>query len=143
MCFLDFLCPIYFRLLSGESSHPEASIGSINNNNKKPRSSHCGIRTQLVSMMLQFQSLALLSGLRIWNCHKPASCTVGHRHGSDLALLWLWCRPATTALIQFLYWELLYAAGAALKRKKKNLKKAKVKPGPIIQTEHPNKTESF
>ena len=27
------------------------------------------------------------------------SCGVGCRHGSDLALLWLWCRPATTALI--------------------------------------------
>ena len=25
--------------------------------------------------------------------------TVGHRHGSDLALLWLWCRPAAAVLI--------------------------------------------
>ena len=27
------------------------------------------------------------------------SCSVGCRHCSDLVLLWLWCRPAATALI--------------------------------------------
>ena len=27
------------------------------------------------------------------------SCGVGHRHGSDPKLLWLWCRPAATAPI--------------------------------------------
>ena len=26
------------------------------------------------------------------------SCGVGHRHGSDLVLLWLWCRPARAAI---------------------------------------------
>ena len=36
----------------------------------------------------------------------------------DLALLWLWRRPAAAALIQPLAWELPYAAGAALKRPK-------------------------
>ena len=45
------------------------------------------------------------------------SCGVGHRYGLDLALLWLWPRPAAAALIQPLAWELPYAAGAALKRK--------------------------
>ena len=40
------------------------------------------------------------------------------RHGWDPALLWLWCRPAAAALIRPLAWELLYATGAALKRKK-------------------------
>ena len=38
----------------------------------------------------------------------------------DLALLWLWCRPASVALIQPLAWELPYAMGAALKSKNKN-----------------------
>ena len=47
------------------------------------------------------------------------SCGVGRRCGTDLALLWLWCRPAAVALIQPLAWELLYATGAALKRKTK------------------------
>ena len=44
---------------------------------------------------------------------------VGHRGGSDPALLWLWYRLADVALIQFLAWEPPYAAGAALKSKKK------------------------
>ena len=44
------------------------------------------------------------------------NCGVGHRHGSDPELLWLWCRPATAALIQPLAWEPPYAMGAALKR---------------------------
>ena len=35
----------------------------------------------------------------------------------DLALLWLWCRPAAAALIRPLAWELPYAAGVALKSK--------------------------
>ena len=34
------------------------------------------------------------------------SCGVGHRHSSDLALLWLWCRLAAVAPIQPLAWEL-------------------------------------
>ena len=46
------------------------------------------------------------------------SCGVGRRPGWDLALLWLWCRPATRAPIQSLAWEPLYAVGMALKRQK-------------------------
>ena len=40
----------------------------------------------------------------------------------DLALLWLWCRPATTAPVQPLAWEPPYATGVALKRPKKKKK---------------------
>ena len=47
------------------------------------------------------------------------SCGVGHRHGLDPALLWLWHRPAATAPIGPLAWKLPYAVGAALKRQKK------------------------
>ena len=43
----------------------------------------------------------------------------GHRHGSDPKLLWLWCRPAAAAPIRPLAWELPYAMGRALKKKKK------------------------
>ena len=46
------------------------------------------------------------------------SCGVGQRQGSDPELLWLWCRLATAAPIHPLAWELPYATGAALKRKK-------------------------
>ena len=58
------------------------------------------------------------------------SCGVGRRCGSDPALLWLWHRPAATALIRPLAWELPYASGAALKRqktKKKKKKKGKIR----------------
>ena len=51
------------------------------------------------------------------------SCGAVHRHGSDHALLWLWCRPAPTALIRPLAWETPYAVGVALKRQKKKKKK--------------------
>ena len=46
------------------------------------------------------------------------SCGIGCRHGSDLALLWLWCRLAAVALIRPLAWEPPYAMGTALKRQK-------------------------
>ena len=46
------------------------------------------------------------------------SCGVIRRRGSDLALLRLWHRLATTALIRPLSWELPYSAAAALKRTK-------------------------
>jgi len=48
---------------------------------------------------------------------------VGRRHGSDLALVWLWHRPVATALIRPLAWEPPYAAGVALKRQKDKKKK--------------------
>ena len=54
------------------------------------------------------------------------SCGIGHRPGSDLALLWLWHRPAATVPIRPLAWEPPYAAVAALKRPKK-IKKIKKK----------------
>ena len=48
---------------------------------------------------------------------------VGPRCGSDMALLWLWHRQASTAQIRPLAWEPTYAVGAALenaKRQKEN-----------------------
>ena len=58
---------------------------------------------------------------------------MGRRRGSDLALPWLWHRPAATTLIQPLAWEPPYAADMALKQtnkktKKNNKKTFKVKP---------------
>ena len=49
------------------------------------------------------------------------SCGVGHRHGSDPALLW----PAAVGPIRPLAWEPQYAVGEALKSKKKKGKKCK------------------
>ena len=56
------------------------------------------------------------------------SCGVGHQRDLDPVLLWLWHRLAAVALLQPLAWEFPYAAGAALKTKKKN------------QTKNPTKT---
>ena len=47
------------------------------------------------------------------------SCGIGHRHGLDPALLWLWRRPAATASIWPLAWEIPCATGAARQKKKR------------------------
>ena len=44
------------------------------------------------------------------------SCGVGHRHGLDPELLWLWHRPADTAPTGPLAWETPHATGVALKK---------------------------
>ena len=49
-----------------------------------------------VSKRMWVQSLVFLSGLRI---SIVMSYGIGHRHTSDLALLWLWLRLAVAALI--------------------------------------------
>ena len=53
------------------------------------------------------------------------SWEVGHRCSSDSVQLWLWHRPVASALIRPLAWELPYAEGAAIKKKKKERKKEK------------------
>ena len=58
------------------------------------------------------------------------SCGGGRRHGSDPTLLWSWCRPAATALIGPLAWELPYAMGVALKRQNKQTKNKVLSPNP-------------
>ena len=51
------------------------------------------------------------------------SCGVGHSRSLDPALLWLWHRPAATAPIRPLAWELPCAAGAAQEMAKRQIKK--------------------
>ena len=48
------------------------------------------------------------------------SCGVGQRHGSELALLWLWCRLPAVAPIRPLAWEL--PCGPKKKEKKTQTK---------------------
>ena len=64
-------------------------------------------------------------------------CGVVRRHGSDLVLLWLWCRPAAVVLIQPRAWKLLYPRPAApLKKKKKKKKRWKRGIGNIFKREN-------
>ena len=49
------------------------------------------------------------------------SCSVGHRHGSDSELQWLWHSIAATASIQPLAWEPPYVAGVTLKTLNKQI----------------------
>ena len=48
------------------------------------------------------------------------SCGIGRWHGLDLALLWLWHRPAAVAPIRPPAWEPPCASGAALKKQSIN-----------------------
>ena len=57
------------------------------------------------------------------------SCGVGHRHGSNPMLLWLWLRLAATAPNGPVTWEPLYAKGAAPKRHTKKCKMVSNKAG--------------
>ena len=43
------------------------------------------------------------------------SCGVGHRCGSNSALLWLWGRLAAATTIRLLAWKLPYAMNGAVK----------------------------
>ena len=75
-----------------------------------------GKEPNIASVRVQVPSLASLSGLRSRRCRKLC---VGHRCGSDLVLLWLWCRPAAAAPIQPLAWKLPYASHVHPPTKKK------------------------
>ena len=79
----------------------------------------------LVSMRMWVRSLACSVGQE---SGIAMSCSVGHRCGSDPALLWLSCRPAAAAPIQPLGWELPYATLEALESggKKKGKKKKRI-----------------
>ena len=55
------------------------------------------------------------------------SCGIGCRCGLDPMLLWLWCRPAATAPIRPLAWELPYAVGVAQETAKGQKKKERKK----------------
>ena len=45
------------------------------------------------------EDVGLTPGLAQWvkDPGIAVSCAVGHRHGLDPELLWLWCRPTATA----------------------------------------------
>ena len=68
------------------------------------------------------EEVGSIHGLTQWvkDPEVAASYGTGQRCGLNLALLWLWCRPAAEAPIGPLAWEPPYAAGETLKKKKKS-----------------------
>ena len=68
------------------------------------------------------EDAGLIPGLAQWlRISVAVSCGVGHKCGSDPALLWLWCRLA--AVVQTLAWELTQTALKNKKRKKRKKKR--------------------
>ena len=69
----------------------------------------------------QHEDMGSIPGLAQWvkGSSVAGNCGVGHKCGSDVALLWLCHRLAAAALMQPLAQELPYALGAALKRREK------------------------
>ena len=66
--------------------------------------------------------MGLIPGLSQW-VKDPALLS---RCGSDIALLWLWCKLADVTLIHPILWELPYVVGVDLKIKKnKKIKRKK------------------
>ena len=76
-----------------------------------------------------FEDVGLIPGLAQWVKDLSGfamSCGLGHRCGSDLALLWLW-RPEVAAPIWPLAQQLPHAVREAIKRKKRRKRKKEIR----------------
>ena len=80
-------------------------------------SSGVPIVAQRVKNPASIHECSLIPGPAQWvkGSGVAVSCAIGHKHSSDLAWLWLWCRLTAPAPIWRLAWELPYATGTALK----------------------------
>ena len=109
--------PLPAQQLDSQSLRAGDTDMHLTNSEKVFRSSSCG--SVVMNPTRIHEDAGLIPDLTQWvkGSVVAMSCDVGHRCGSDLALLW--CRLAAAALIQPLAWELPCAPGVALKRKKR------------------------
>ena len=91
---------------------------------KKKRSSCCG--SAIMNPTGIHEDAGVIPSFIQWVGDAVLSYSVGHRHGLDPPLLWMWCRLAATAPIWPIAWELPYAKGVALKRHDQKKKKTHV-----------------
>ena len=80
---------------------------------------------RLVSMKIQVQSLASLSGLRIQHGHK-LRCRSQTQLTSGVAVAMVWAGSCRSDFTLIFPWELSYAVGAVVKRKKEKRKERNV-----------------
>ena len=72
----------------------------------------------LMNLIRNHEVEGSIPGLAQWVKDLTMSYGVGHSYDSDLALLWLWRRPAAIVPIRPLAWESPQAVRAVLKIKK-------------------------
>ena len=75
-----------------------------------------GWKPDVVSMRIWVWFLALISGLRTWHC-----CKLWLESGIVMSVVW----ASAVGLMQLLAWELPYASGEALKKKKEKKRNAR------------------
>ena len=82
----------------------------------------------LMNLTRNHELVGSIPGLTQWvrDPVLPVSCDVGRRCSSDLELLWLWHRPAATALIRPLAWD-LHMRRMQLRKRQKDKKGKKKK----------------
>lgn len=90
-----------------------------------------GLEPNIVSVRMWVWSLALLNELR---SRIATTCGIGRKFGSDLALLWLWCRPFVLAAVHVDVWSQWFWCCAASSRRSLQRRLSKMY---LVEDPHP------